>query len=385
MAAVKRKPQIRAAVRDGRNRFVLVDAIETDEKKGPIQLVRLASISRAQLASVRRCARCLKFEQDGSKWRLRLEVGHAATPIVFPVEPRQMSGIVRVVRVPVRLDFGHGYASLIEWTELEQLAEFVTGLVWRYHESSACYKFVNKVTPQLRELECSSSFLERFWPLNLEKLALDGPRIDYSLLARHEVRRLDVPLWEVHRKFPPAQVLSASIRALGLTCVDVRELPLDKIAAFRRRFPALEDLHIVLDYSGSRTDLSAHFTRLWTKCLEARDRLHVAGLKRLFFVVAHTCTLQDPKTDWIERLKRAEPFDRATFSLDPSGRRVRVSLKVNWPHDAKPTFFHITGDFHCAEDEAEAALKRAENAFNWRMGVQEAAEDEAMEVDETNG
>ncbi|KAI6242406.1 hypothetical protein M3Y99_00226000 [Aphelenchoides fujianensis] len=116
-AIVKPKPRIRAGasdVRDKLNRFMLIDAMETadDKHEETTEFIRLALVSRAHLASVRRTVPgMIKFERTHQEWLLRLKVGLGAPKIAFPVDQTEMSAIIKLLGVPVHLKFGGYYGK----------------------------------------------------------------------------------------------------------------------------------------------------------------------------------------------------------------------------------------------------------------------------------
>ncbi|KAI6242438.1 hypothetical protein M3Y99_00229500 [Aphelenchoides fujianensis] len=347
-AVVKRKPQIRAAGRDGVNRFQLVGKMEAkgDKHEGTIQLKRLALISRAHLASVRRNARGIKFERQDFKWRLLLDFRIGAPKVEFPTSKAEMREVAKLLGVPIRLAFGFNLLSFAEWRELEQLGTLVNGLAFMHvPEPPAFAEFVERVASHLKQLEWPSYALAHFPPLDLEKLVLVDKEVNYAHLGRHKIRRLDVRIDEIHRRFTSGQVISASITSLGLNGSDATNFRHELIEAFCCRFSALEELHISIKYSGVRNVLGGDFKGLWENCLELRDQLDVPRLKRFFFVLEHDCTFRGNKTEWIDKLKQVEPFNKATFTVDRSSSLVRMFLKHSRPRDAKPIFFHIDSCF----------------------------------------
>ncbi|KAI6242525.1 hypothetical protein M3Y99_00219100 [Aphelenchoides fujianensis] len=329
-AAVRPKPQMRAAVRDGLNRFQLVDAMNREPKNGATKLARLA-----------RAARGVKFARDSFNWRLMLNLGIGAPKVEFPATQTGMREIAKLLDVPIHVDLGATYRSYTgaACKELKGIENLVNGLTIAYFPPSLAFaKFVGRVAPRLKQLEYPSFVLERFPPLDLEKLVLVDEKVYYAPLGRHKVCRLDVPIWEIGRKFTSGRVLSASITSFGLKGNNVLFIHCKAINAFCRRFSALEEFHI--------SALDEHFKKLWAKCLELRDQLNVSGLKRFFFTFEHDCNFFTCKnSDWIAKLKQVEPFDAAPFTVDRSSNLVRMFLKHSRPRDAKPVFFHITGDF----------------------------------------
>ncbi|KAI6242570.1 hypothetical protein M3Y99_00223800 [Aphelenchoides fujianensis] len=275
---------MRAAVRGGLNRFYLVDATETSghENKEFVRLARLASISRAQLASVRRSVARIKFKHtSGYELLLRLNLGVGTPKPAFPVDEAEMIAVIRLLGVPVCLRF---YVD-VDWKALESVGRF-----------------------------------DEFNDLHL-----------------HKIYRLDVSIGDLTSySVQSDRVVSSKIKSLGIL------VPLPSL----RRFPALEDLHITCKYVKDIPDLSAYFPELWAKCLEMRDRLHVAGLKRLFVTIKHNCHFHGRPNDWFEKLELVEPFHEASSTIDRPNKCVRMFLKHNEPRAAKPTFVCIKGDFH---------------------------------------
>ncbi|KAI6232670.1 hypothetical protein M3Y99_01002900 [Aphelenchoides fujianensis] len=358
-AIVKRKPRMRAAVRGGLNRFHLADAMETDETKGAVQSVRLALISRAHLASVRRTARGIKFKLRDDEWLLRLDLRDGAPKIVFPLDQTEMIAIVQLLAVLVHLKFGDYFkaAERVDWAALQAIGKYVNGLaVYEKPRSPAFSAFIRSVAPHLRVLTSTWSVLAQLPPLELERARLYNPANKFDELSRHTIRRLEVPVHDLAGRSGPS---SSSIRSLGITHVsNWPDFPYDLVEAFCRRFSSLEDLHIVCEH-GARIrpelvrDLTAYFTALWAKCLEIRDRLHVTGLKRLFLTVKHNCAFRGTKTDWFEKVKHVEPFHEATSTIDRSNECVWMSLKHNEPRGPKPTFFRFKGAFRWSVQEYE--------------------------------
>ncbi|KAI6234256.1 hypothetical protein M3Y99_00821600 [Aphelenchoides fujianensis] len=295
-----------------------------DKTKGAAQLVRLASVSRARLTSVRRFVRGLKFElgRSGGWLELRLDGQALETPeIVFPASRTEMLEMLRLLDVPVHLDLGRDLELLTDAVceQLKSIDKYVNGLTLRFHLDSAVFSaFITSMAPQLKELECPAFVLKQLPPLNLERLVF-WPGSDH--------------------------VLSESITSLALSEVDFFEVPFERIEAFCRRFPQLEELRITARCEREQGKLEDPFEDLWPKCLEARDRLHLLGLKRLFLTVSFYSRFIDQTDGWIEKLKKAEPFDRASFLVDPSNNHVRMFLEKNERHESKSTFFRIDGDF----------------------------------------
>ncbi|KAI6232666.1 hypothetical protein M3Y99_01002500 [Aphelenchoides fujianensis] len=239
---------MRAAVRDGLNRFLLVGKMETesDKHEGTIQLKRLALISRVHLASLRRSARGIKFKQNGCEWRLQLDFGIGAPEFVSSADHAEMRGIVKLLAVPIHvdLDISHRSYTNAACKELKGIENFVNGLILRsFPESPPFAEFVESVIARLKHLKCPPFVFKRFPLLDLEKLVLIdfASRVDYEIVGRHQIRRLDVSMWEIHRNFTSGQVLSASITSLGLTDTTAINFPPESIDAFCRRFSALED------------------------------------------------------------------------------------------------------------------------------------------------
>ncbi|KAI6239256.1 hypothetical protein M3Y99_00600200 [Aphelenchoides fujianensis] len=343
-AVVKKKPKLRpAAVRDGLNRFVLTAAMSKNTKVAATPLFRLAAISRAQLTSVRRTVREIKCKPADFGPSLELELGVGASKVEFAAGAEEMSAIAKLLRVPVRLDFGLQDTS--DYLTVAQVGEFVTRLTLSFTPKSPfLLQFIKLVAPQLKQLECSPFALQRFPPLDLEKLVIDRTPVDYEALSRHKIRRLDVCTAEAGRFFPDERVLSASIKSLGLT-QSSRAVgpPTDSFAAFCRRFPSLEELHSFGQH------LNTDMTELWARCLELRDQLNIPGLKRLFVTGKHVAVefFVKPDDEWMPKLKQVEPFDKATFWTDAVSQHERVLLvqQFDWPDGAKPTSIRIEGDF----------------------------------------
>ncbi|KAI6239943.1 hypothetical protein M3Y99_00528000 [Aphelenchoides fujianensis] len=373
-AVVKRKPRLRAGASDAPdklNRFLLVDAMRADKTKGAAQLVRLASISRAQLASVRRLAAGIKFELDGEKWRLKLEQGFGTPPILFVLSQKEMCGVAELLAVSLSLALDPAFLKSVDWEELKRTENFVNGVVlYDTPKSPDLLEFIGRVAVQLKELECDASYLKRSPPFDLDKLVLHGPRVDYKALGRHKIRRLDVPMWELGRNHSADLVLPASITSLGL----VEHLSLfnaspDAVNEFCRRFPALEDLHLIGSFRITAQDLVTHFKDVWAKCLELRDRLVFPGLRRIFFSTGYPkrYSISKPKPGWMEQLKQVEPFDKATVQFNPSTNSVRVLLKHNEPRGPKPCFFEIENNFYWPEVEetSEDSVDLLESSDGW--------------------
>ncbi|KAI6242379.1 hypothetical protein M3Y99_00238600 [Aphelenchoides fujianensis] len=336
-AVVKPRPRIRAVVRDGLNRFMLIDAWETDEKES----IRLA-VSRVHLASVGRSVRGIKFSlYYPLGWLVKIKPGLGAPKIDFSVDQTEMIAVIKLLAVPVHLKFANYWEEYkdVDWEQLQQIEQHVNRLTViddpRLLKFSA---FVNGVAPHLLD--------------------------EFNALHRHKIHRLDVSLRDLSSYTVQSnQVISLSIKALGIVIPHVYDqstFSSDSIESFRRRFPALEDLHIVCYNNGRVQDLSAYFTKLWAKCLGIRDRLHVAGLKRLFVTVKHECFFHGTENTWFERLKQVEPFDKATSTIDRSCNCVRMFLKHNEPRGPKPTFVLIKGIFwpDVEEDKETAEVSR---------------------------
>ncbi|KAI6242444.1 hypothetical protein M3Y99_00230200 [Aphelenchoides fujianensis] len=361
-AIVKQKPQIRAGasdVRDKLNRFLLLDAMLTDKKKGVARLVRLAAVSRAQLAALRRSVSGIKLKLVEPEWALELELGDVAPPVEFPAKQKEMSGIAKLLAVPVHLNLGWNMqpSKNVNVQELERIKDVVNGLTASYcGPSFPHWRFIKSVAPQLKELVCYSFDLRDFPPLDLEKLYLFAVADDrfYDTLSRHKIRRLDVLMWEVQKDFPSTRFLSKSITSLGL--VDqygMANATPASITAFCRRFTTLEELHVISEFQVPKRDVAAHFKKLWANCLELRDRLNIPGLKRLYFTIKHGQPIAIPKSEanWMAVLKQVEPFSEATFSPTLNGG-VRMVFKHKQSSGPKSTFFHIESDF-CLMKEAK--------------------------------
>ncbi|KAI6181941.1 hypothetical protein M3Y99_01972200 [Aphelenchoides fujianensis] len=348
-SAIVKPKRIRAAVRDRLIRFLLIDAAETGghENEGFLRLARLASISRAQLASVRRSVVKIKFKHtSGYELLLRLNLGVGAPKPAFTVDQAEMIAIIRLLGVPVCLRF---YVD-VDWKKLDSIERYVNELTV-LHVSPAFSAFVNTVAPHLRVLHSGWSHLERLPPLELERARIYGRFDEFNDLHLHKIHRLDVSIGDLSSySVQSDRVVSSKITSLGILVplvFDWATFPCDSIEAFARRFPALEDLHITCKYVKDIPDLSAYFTKLWAKCLEIRDRLHVAKLKRLFITIKHYgCDFQGRPNDWFEKLKLVEPFHEASSTIDPHNNCVRMFLKHNEPRGPKPTFVCIKGDFH---------------------------------------
>ncbi|KAI6240449.1 hypothetical protein M3Y99_00452800 [Aphelenchoides fujianensis] len=267
MAPVEPKPRMRAAVRNGMNRFSLLAAMMADERKAGTHIIRLAAISRTHLAALRNAVRGIKLE--GIKYGgflLHLNLGPASPTVEFAVKEKDVvEDMVKLLRVPVHLD--PYWMEDVDWEEWLQIAELVNGLIADDCKCPIFSEFLERVIPHLKELECSGCFLERFPPLDLDKLVISGLGIDYEVVRRHKIRRLDVSIWEIEREFPTDHVLSTSIKALGLSDPSVQQLSSGAIEAFCRRFPALEDLHFTGTLFGTKETLNEHFKQTWSECL----------------------------------------------------------------------------------------------------------------------
>ncbi|KAI6242536.1 hypothetical protein M3Y99_00220200 [Aphelenchoides fujianensis] len=358
-AVVKPKPRIRpgaASVRDGLNRFLLFDSYYFNRKKTTLQLMRLASLSRAQLTSVRRSVRGIRPGRTSSGCVVTSKLSVAADKAEFWVGKNEMGAFAQLLNVPVSLFMDDIFLNDGDGEELKAIKNFVNGLIVSNSvDSPHVTKFIKRVAPQLKRLKCYGPYLEQFPPLDLEKLVLHMFEIDYNELRRHKIRRLDTHMCETDREYSNGQILSESIKSLGLTQCNAIELLADRIEAFCRRFPALEDLHIICDYA-------------------LRDQLNIPVLKRLFFNVKHRCEYFGTKTDWIHTLEQAEPFDKATFTIDRTNNCVRMFLKHNEPRGPKPFFFHVKGSFWWLGD----VRTRNEEANEGSSG-DEMEDDEAMD------
>ncbi|KAI6234229.1 hypothetical protein M3Y99_00818800 [Aphelenchoides fujianensis] len=362
----------------------------TKKKRGPLRLMRLASISRAQLASVRRTARDLEFRLLRCGPTLKLDLGVGWSVVEFPVSQQEMSAIAQLLRIPLHLNLE--WAMDVDWEEMQRVEEFLYGLtVEPCHESPGKAAFLNRVLPRLQELKCPPYLSKRLPPLDLEKLAFSYGRttsfvlaslifcgflgVDYESLSRHRIHRLDVDRWAFGSQFPPNRILSPTIKSLGLvTAFSQYEWTPDcaAIQAFCQRFPALEELHVINHISNVTDDFVGYFSELWSeKCLELRERLNVPGLKRIFVTTSlkFSYSSADFNFDWMRKVRAKEPFDRATFWTDPVSEHERMSLVVrfDWPDGPKPAIFRIESDCYLypehkkeeppdsSEDEAAAA------------------------------
>ncbi|KAI6242475.1 hypothetical protein M3Y99_00213600 [Aphelenchoides fujianensis] len=284
-----------------------------------------------------------------------------------------MRRIIKLLDVPIHVDLGTTYQSYKDaCKELKESSNLVNGLTLRdFSESPAFAEFVEGVAPNLKQLECLSSVLARFPPLDLE-------RVDYARLSRHKIRQLDVPIWEIGREFADGQVLSPSITSLGINDHNALNFRHELIEAFCRRFPALEELHISVDSTGAISVPDEHYKKLWTACLELRDQLNVPGLKRFFFAIQYDCTFLTRKnTDWITKLKQVEPFDETTFTVGRFSKNVRMFLKHNRPRDAKAVFFQIEGYFRCMDVWSDVDSSDEEDEDEDLDGFDEDAMDDA--------
>ncbi|KAI6240443.1 hypothetical protein M3Y99_00452200 [Aphelenchoides fujianensis] len=301
-------------------------------KKSRIRFMRLVAICRAQLASLRRCIARLKFQQFVSGWMLELRLkglGLETSIAVFPVDQTEMPRMVQLLNVPVHLALWRepGEVPDAVWTELKQIAPLVHGLTLRScRHSPAFSEFITSVAPQLNELKGPWIVLSSLPPLKLEKVVLyDDFPVSYAALERHTIHRLDVTMTEAEITFRDHHVISRSIKSLGLVVYrDLLDATLEQINKFCRRFTALEELHITGDlHELFHRNLDVHFKKLWSKCLELRERLKVRGLKRLYFTIKHASPhgILAPKPDWTERLKQTKPFDKATFAAVLSNKR----------------------------------------------------------------
>ncbi|KAI6230548.1 hypothetical protein M3Y99_01048200 [Aphelenchoides fujianensis] len=353
--------------------------METDQTKGATQLV----VSRAHLESVRRSARGIKFKLDCSTWDVKLNLDLGTPKISFPIDEAGMIGIIKLLAAPVHLKFGYersGYKG-VDWTELYQIAKYVNGLtVYHQFDSPEFFGFISSLSSHLKVLTSSWSVLARFPPLDLERARLYHPPNDFSELNRHKIHRLDVPAFVISylSELQGNQVISSAIKSLGILHIRYwPDFPCYSIEVFCRRFPSLEDLHIICENEEDVEDVSVYFTELWAGCLEIRDRLHVAGLKRLFITIKHDCDFLASEIDGFEKLKQVEAFDKASSTIDRSNECVRMFLKHNAPRGPKPTFLLIKGEFHWSMQEDE---ETNEHLFDDQM--EDEAENETMEEDE---
>ncbi|KAI6230557.1 hypothetical protein M3Y99_01049100 [Aphelenchoides fujianensis] len=383
---VKSKPRIRpTAVRDDLNRYLLVAALSPKQKKVATRLMRLASISRAQLASVRRSFPRMRFKVLGADCSMMVDLGLGELNPPFPLSAKQMSAIGRLLSLPVYLSLNASgeRQKPVDWEALKQIREsplclLVNGLdMWTFPPSAAFSEFIAAVAPQIEEMSTHSPVLVHMPPLDVDKLFYITGYVDYEVLSRHKVRCLDVSMRDMGHRNPGDGVLSASIKALGLEMdPDLSRFPCDSIDRFCRRFPVLEELHED-DYY-----VEDYFTFLWGECLKLRNRLNVPGLKRLFFKVTSEGICSFPFLhDWMEPLKQTKPFDQAIFRVDSFNFRLRqrMLLKLDWPNEALPTFFHFEADFRW-EKEAATALDSSDD--DTATGGAADGEESAMEQDE---
>ncbi|KAI6239927.1 hypothetical protein M3Y99_00525800 [Aphelenchoides fujianensis] len=258
-----RRPRIRpTAVRDGLNRYTMVAAVSTDEKKAATQLARLS-------------------------------VGAGVSTVGFPVSQTAMSGIAELLRLPVHLDWGFPKLGKdVDCGQLEPILKFVDALTVRPSiHPPAFWALIHRLVPLLDELECPSSLFNQLPPMNLQKLVLSDSPADRYDLSGHTIRRVDVSVNEFCGLFPCGAHLPPSIKALGLVDSSLEFDPsVFSIEECCRCFPGLEDLHIIFEDLRAKEDLVAHFKDLWAACLRLRDELDVRGLKRLFFTIKHDCT-----------------------------------------------------------------------------------------------
>ncbi|KAI6221942.1 hypothetical protein M3Y99_01520500 [Aphelenchoides fujianensis] len=359
MVLPEKKPRIRPIDgRDGLTRFLLLQAHAADRQQTATQLLRLASISRAQSASVRRSVRRLNFHLAGVAQSLLLDLGDETPSVELLVDHAAVRRIARVLRLPVHVSMG--YMMRENWEQLDELLEVVEGLRVLNHDYSPAFaEFRDNVAPQLKELECSPRDLERFPPLTLEKLVLSTTPVDYEELSRHAIHRLNVPLAAVERNHSSPTVLSASLRSLGLTKRWGRSEPEPNvIAAFCRRFPSLEELHVCLHSFTGQDQLDEQLKALWTRCLEIRDALELPDLKRLFFTIKHVAggDFATSLHEWAQPLKTSPPFNGATFARDLLDGHERVLLvhRVEWPNGDKPSCFRIEGEWRFRRVEPKA-------------------------------
>ncbi|KAI6221803.1 hypothetical protein M3Y99_01535800 [Aphelenchoides fujianensis] len=368
------RPRIRpTAVRDGLNRFLLVDAMCTKKKRGPLRLMRLASVSRAQLASVRRTARGFEFRLLRSGPTLKLDLGVGSSVVEFPVSQPKMGAIALLLRIPLHLDLE--WTKDVDWAEMQRVEEFLNRLtVEPCHESAGKAAFIKRVIPRLQELKCQPYFMKRLPPLDLEKLAFPYGQVDYESLSRHRIHRLDVDRWAFGAHNSSDGILSPTIRSLGLLTDFSRfrwDSDCDAIETFCRRFPSLEELHIDEKHFHVSGDFVENFSELWAACMESRERLKVAGLQRIFVTIKlrHSYGSSDFDVDWMQKVRAMEPFDRATFWTDPVDEHGRMCLvfRYDWPDGPKPMIFRIESVYYpvnkhekdeppdSSEDEAAAA------------------------------
>ncbi|KAI6219339.1 hypothetical protein M3Y99_01662300 [Aphelenchoides fujianensis] len=348
------RPRIRpTAVRDGLNRFLLIDAMCTKKKTGPLRLMRLASGSRAQLASARRTARGFEFRLVRTGPTLKLDLGVGSSVVEFPVSQQKMSAIARLLRIPLHLDLE--CAKHVDWEEMQRVEEFLDSVtIGPRQKSPGKAAFINRVLPRLQELKCHAYFVKRLPPLALEKLVLRDERanyLDFESLSRHRIQRLDVDRWAVNTRLPPDRVLSPTVKSLSLVTAFSRypwHLDSDAVKTFCGRLPALEELHVESNLHNPARDFVEYFSELWTECVDFRERLNVPGLKRIFVTTKLKFSFYsgDFDFDWMRKVRAKEPFDRATFWTDPVNEHERMSLVVryDWPDGPKPTVFHIEAE-----------------------------------------
>ncbi|KAI6230721.1 hypothetical protein M3Y99_01033500 [Aphelenchoides fujianensis] len=362
MVAAEKKPRIRPIDgRDALTRFLLLQAHAANRLQTATQLLRLASISRAQSASVRRSVRRLEFLLGGVTQSLVLDLGDGTPSVELLVDHVAVRRIARLLRLPVHVSMG--YMMRENWEQVDELLEFVEGLKTPYKDYSPAFaEFRDNVGPQLKELECAPEDLDRFPPLTLQKLVLSMTPVDYEELGRHSIHRLDVPFCEVERNDLGTPVLSDTIRSLGLVeRFGLSEPEPAMIAAFCRRFPSLEELHVSIRSSRGQDQLDEQLKAHWTRCLEIRDALDAPDLKRIFFAVKHEVGggFATSSHEWMPPLKASPPFDGATFTRDPLDGHERVLLvhRLEWPNGDKPACFRIEGHwrFRRVQPKAEGA------------------------------
>ncbi|KAI6221456.1 hypothetical protein M3Y99_01546800 [Aphelenchoides fujianensis] len=359
MVLAEKKPRIRPINgRDGLTRFLLLHAHAADRRQTAVQLLRLASTSRAQSASVRRSVRRLNFHLAGVAQSLTLDLGDGTPSVELLVDHAAVRRIARVLRLPVHVSMG--CMTRENWEQLDELLEVVEGLRAPHNDYTPAFaEFRDDVAPQLKELECAPRDLERFPPLTLEKLVLTTTRVDYAELGRHTIHRLDVPLAEVEHNHPTTLVLPASIRSLGLVKRWGKSEPAPAmIAAYCRRFPSLEELRVCFHSATAEDQLDEQLKALWTRCLEIRNAVDAPDLKRFFFTIKHVAggAFASSLREWAQPLKASPPFDRATFFVDPLDGHERVLLvhRIEWPNGDKPACFRIEGEWRFRRVEPEA-------------------------------
>ncbi|KAI6239202.1 hypothetical protein M3Y99_00594300 [Aphelenchoides fujianensis] len=350
MVLAEKKPRIRPIDgRDGLTRFLLLQAHATDRRQTATQFLRLASISRAQSASVRRSVRRLNFCIAGVAQSLVLDLGDGTPSVELLVDHAAVRRTARLLRLPVQVSMG--CMTRENWEQLDELLEVVEGLKASHNDYRPAFaEFRDNVAPQLKELECSPRDLERFPPLTLQKLVLTTTPVDYEELNRHTIHRLDVPLAEVERNHPTTLVMPASIRSLGLVKRWGKSEPAPAmIAAYCRRFPSLDELRLCFHSATAQDQLDEQLKALWTRCLEIREAVDFPGLKRLFFTVKHVAggDFASSLHEWAQPLKASPPFDGATFSVTPldGHERVRLVHRLEWPNGDKPACFRIEGEW----------------------------------------